>query len=80
MYVIPIGRFSFWIYKRMPNNKGGFGCKVKNLILGVWALFCTLCFENNVDCSKDVGDKCFQVKSLNDNVKMTFFNLEHEIL
>jgi hypothetical protein len=27
-----------------------------------------------------VGDKCFQAKSLYDNVKMTFFNLEHEIL
>jgi hypothetical protein len=27
-----------------------------------------------------VGDKCFQVKSLNDNVKMAFFNLEPEIL
>jgi hypothetical protein len=64
----------------MLNNKGGFGCKVKNLILGVWALFCKLCFENNVDCSKDMGDKRFQVKSLNDNVKMTFLSLEHEIL
>jgi hypothetical protein len=64
----------------MLNNKRGFGCKVKNLILGVSASFCTLCFENNVDCSKDMGDKCFQVKSLNDNVKMAFFGLEHEIL
>jgi hypothetical protein len=64
----------------MSNNKGGLKRKVKNLILGVWALFYTLCFENNVDCSKDTGDKCFQVKSLNDDVKMAFLNLEHEIL
>jgi hypothetical protein len=27
-----------------------------------------------------MGDKRFQVKSLNDNVKMTFLSLEHEIL
>jgi hypothetical protein len=64
----------------MSNNRGGFGRKVKNLILGVSASFCTLCFENNVNCSKDVGDKCFQVKSLNDSVKMAFFRIEHEIL
>jgi len=56
----------------MSNNKGGFGCKIKKLILCVWASFCTLCFENNSDSSKDVGNKCFQMKSLHNSVKMAF--------